>query len=109
MGGKKKIMVAIRALAIRSTQGLRCVTILQKLFFLHAIRTRDFSGHVTLRAQWSPDLYNHRIWLFFLCYMWFAALGFELCLVSGATDAADESWGVLQQGVLLHAKHKLES
>lgn len=35
--------------------------------------------------------------------------GFKLCLVFGATDAADESWGILQQGVLLHAKHKLES
>lgn len=35
--------------------------------------------------------------------------GFKLCLVFSATDAADESQGILQQGVLLHAKHKLES
>lgn len=49
------------------------------------------------------------VYLVFLGYTWFAALGFELCLVPGATDAADEGRGVLQQGVLLHAKHKLES
>lgn len=100
-------MIAVRTLASSSTQGLKmCNDPSETFLTLWHVHKGFFRACDTKGTKEPCPLQLQDLAIFF--FMQHSVYFPRVRAVSGATDAADESW-VLQQGDLLHAKYKLES